>query len=83
MASLSSVRAEICWSDDPDYVAGYVASRHGGYVRFPHMKERGDPLGGRIYFVDAHSFDLVADEGYLESHPVLVTITDAATLKEV
>ena len=82
-ASLSSVRAEICWSDDPDYVAGYVASREGGYVRFPHMKDRGNPLGGRIYFVDTHSFDVAAGEEYLELQPVLVTITDTATLKEV
>jgi len=26
--------AELCWSDDPDYTAGYVASRATGYVRF-------------------------------------------------
>jgi 6-carboxyhexanoate--CoA ligase len=27
--------AELCWSDDPDYTAGYIASLRTGYVRFP------------------------------------------------
>ncbi|MDQ7082357.1 MAG: 6-carboxyhexanoate--CoA ligase, partial [Aquificota bacterium] len=43
--------AEICWSDDPDYTTGYVASPKLGYVRISPLKERGDPLGGRVYFI--------------------------------
>jgi 6-carboxyhexanoate--CoA ligase len=43
--------AELCWSDDPSYVTGYVAARELGYVRIPHLKERGSSLGGRVYFV--------------------------------
>lgn len=43
--------AELCWSDDPGYVAGYVASATHGYVRIPHMKEWGSALGGRVFFV--------------------------------
>ncbi len=45
------VLAEICWSDDPDYTTGYIASPSLGYVRLSPMKERGNPLGGRVYFV--------------------------------
>jgi len=43
--------AELCWSDDPSYVAGYVASPTLGYVRVTQLKEPGDPLGGRVFFV--------------------------------
>ena len=42
------VIAELCWSDDPDYVTGYVASKKLGYVRITPLKERGSPLGGRV-----------------------------------
>ena len=45
------VLAELCWSDDPDYITGYVASRKLGYVRITPLKERGDQLGGRVYFI--------------------------------
>ncbi|WP_050777679.1 6-carboxyhexanoate--CoA ligase [Hydrogenivirga sp. 128-5-R1-1] len=45
------VVAELCWSDDPDYVTGYVASGKLGYIRITPLKEEGDPLGGRIYFI--------------------------------
>lgn len=41
--------AEICVSDDPDYVTGYVASRKFGYRRITRIKEPGDPNGGRIF----------------------------------
>lgn len=43
--------AELCWSDDPGYVAGYVATQRLGYVRIPYLKALGSPLGGRVYFV--------------------------------
>ena len=41
--------AEICVSDDPDYVTGYVATRELGYRRITVLKEKGDPNGGRIF----------------------------------
>ena len=49
--------AELCWSDDPDYTTGYVASRTLGYVRVHPLKERGDPIGGRVYFVNREDLD--------------------------
>ena len=42
--------AELCWSDDPEYVAGYVATRGEGYVRLPKFKPS-NAAGGRIFFV--------------------------------
>jgi 6-carboxyhexanoate--CoA ligase len=46
----SGVTAELCWSDEPAYVAGYVATARAGYVRFPNFKPT-DATGGRIFFV--------------------------------
>lgn len=64
--------AELCWSDDPDYTAGYVASHLTGYVRFPHVKEKGDPLGGRVIFLDAAQLDVGRCIRYLQHDPVLI-----------
>jgi len=47
----SGVRAELCWSDAPEYIAGYVATHEHGYVRFPNFKPAG-AVGGRVFFVD-------------------------------
>lgn len=62
--------AELCWSDDPGYVAGYVASEIHGYVRVPVLKEPGSPLGGRVYFVRG-VHDAAAYEAALQA-PVLL-----------
>jgi len=47
---LCGVLAELCWSDDPNYLTGYAAGRKGGYARITPLKEKGDPKGGRVYF---------------------------------
>ncbi|MDA1192752.1 MAG: 6-carboxyhexanoate--CoA ligase [Candidatus Poribacteria bacterium] len=82
VASLPGVVADLCWSDDPAYVAGYVAARDGGYVRYPRLKERGIPFGGRAYFVDAEAFDLEKDIEYLQSAPVLIEVNDPSVFNE-
>lgn len=64
--------AEICISDDPDYVTGYVASPLLGYVRITCMKEAGSPEGGRIFFVRGSREELAQTVHYLEHQPVLV-----------
>ncbi|MGE5172327.1 MAG: 6-carboxyhexanoate--CoA ligase [Betaproteobacteria bacterium] len=64
--------AELCWSDEPDYTAGYVASLKTGYVRFPFLKEKGDTKGGRVFFVDRGSLDLNALTRYLQTEAVLI-----------
>ena len=39
---------EVCVSDDPTYVTGYVATKDG-YHRITVLKKSGDPSGGRIF----------------------------------
>jgi 6-carboxyhexanoate--CoA ligase len=63
--------AELCWSDDPDYSAGYVCSSQRGYVRFPWLKPLGDSSGGRAFFVRPDCFDRDAAIAFLERTPVL------------
>lgn len=65
------VLAELCWSDDPEYVTGYISSLKEGYVRIPHLKEKGDFSGGRVFYVsdDVQLEELIT---YLEKAPVLI-----------
>jgi 6-carboxyhexanoate--CoA ligase len=63
--------AELCWSDDPEYITGYVASKKLGYQRITKLKEYGDECGCRIFFVDCLS-DLHSYINYLEKQPIFV-----------
>lgn len=65
--------AELCWSDDPQYVTGYVGSPKYGYGRITVMKDKGDPVGGRIFFVKPGT-DVDAYEDYMQNQTVLVRI---------
>ena len=47
----SGVTAEICWSSEPAYTTGYIASPRYGYVRLTGFKPYG-ACGGRICFID-------------------------------
>ena len=68
--SCPSIVGELCWSDDPDYTVGYVAC-NGIYHRIPNMKEMGNPIGGRVFFVDTDKpIHEIVD--YLENTTVLV-----------
>jgi 6-carboxyhexanoate--CoA ligase len=62
--------AELCWSDDPDYTAGYVCSRRFGYLRSPHLKPVGETRGGRAFFIrpGCNRETLIA---WLETSPLL------------
>jgi len=67
-----AVVAELCWSDDPDYLAGYVASVKRGYQRINYLKPAGEERGGRAFFVRygaEHSMTLV---DWLEKQPFLI-----------
>jgi 6-carboxyhexanoate--CoA ligase len=66
------VIAELCWSDDPDYTAGYAASITTGYVRFPFLKQQGDERGGRAIFINRDALDLTALLHYLQAEAVLI-----------
>lgn len=63
---------EICMSDDPDYVTGYVATKKLGYRRITVLKEKGDPCGGRIFLYRGRRDDVAETIRYLEGEPVLV-----------
>lgn len=63
--------AELCWSDDPEYITGYVASKEIGYQRINKLKEYGDERGCRIFFVDV-SKDWDSYLHYLEKQPVFI-----------
>ncbi|MEG0798683.1 MAG: 6-carboxyhexanoate--CoA ligase [Acidaminococcaceae bacterium] len=71
VAGSADLVAELCWSDDPQYVTGYVASQADGYKRIPVMKERGNPVGGRIFFVRPEA-DLVQVCHYLQEQVVMI-----------
>ncbi len=73
VACAAGAVAELCISDDPSYVTGYVASRANGYVRISPLKKDGDMMGGRAFFVDKDLFDLDAYTEYMRETPVLVS----------
>ena len=75
IASGPGVLAELCWSDDPDYTAGYVAARSIGYIRFPALKSAGDNTGGRAIFVDPDRCYLRSLISYLQEEAVLIDRT--------
>ncbi len=73
VAHAPGVIAELCWSDDPDYTAGYAASIKTGYVRFPCLKQEGDDRGGRAIFINRNALDLRVLLHYLQNEPVLIS----------
>ncbi len=78
VAGAEGMVAELCWSDDPNYVTGYVASPVYGYRRIPVMKERGNGVGGRIFFVRPNT-DVAKLINYLEEQVVLIKPQEALT----
>ncbi|MDF2501252.1 MAG: bioW [Anaerosporomusa subterranea] len=72
VSSAPGMIAELCWSDDPEYTTGYVASP-AEYTRLTHLKPFGSEIGGRVFFV-APDVDLDEITTYLESQPVLVQV---------
>lgn len=67
--------AELCWSDDPEYTAGYVATP-AAYTRFTQLKPHGSPIGGRVFFIKENT-DLEQLVDYLQYQPVLVKVPAA------
>ncbi|MCI9426181.1 MAG: 8-amino-7-oxononanoate synthase [Eubacterium sp.] len=72
VANAPNIIGEICISDDPDYVAGYVASKVFGYRRITKVKEAGSELGGRIFLYRGREEDVAETVGFLEHQAVLV-----------
>ena len=63
--------AELCWSDDPEYLAGYVAAPLAGYQRITRLKAAGDRRGGRAMFVRREGWSRDACYAFLERQAVL------------
>lgn len=72
VASAPGIAAELCISDDPGYVTGYIASKSLGYVRISPLKEPGSPAGGRIFLYCGARDDIPRTIEFLEKCPVLV-----------
>ena len=62
---------EVCVSDDPGYVTGYVATK-SGYHRISVLKRRGDPCGGRIFLYRGPRSAVSETIRFLEEHAVVV-----------
>jgi 6-carboxyhexanoate--CoA ligase len=76
VALCPGIVAELCWSDDPDYLTGYVASATAGYQRITRLKNKHDPMGGRIFFVKP-GVDVDALVAFLEHQPLLFSGPDS------
>ena len=72
VCSRNETIAELCWSDNPEYTTGYVASEKHGYVRITNMKEKGSTKGGRIFFVNTAGLLLEEYIMFLEKQPVII-----------
>ncbi len=72
VANAPGIVAELCISDDPDYVTGYVGSLELGYVRIMKLKEMGDPNGGRIFLFDSNKASAEECIDFLQKKKVLV-----------
>ena len=72
VANAPGIAAELCISDDPDYVTGYIASKTLGYVRIAPLKKAGSPSGGRIFLYCGRREGAARTIMFLEQQPVLV-----------
>ncbi len=75
VANAPGIVGEICMSDDPGYVTGYVATRKLGYRRIMTMKAKGDPSGGRIFLYRGPRGQVAETIRFLEHKPVVVCLS--------
>ncbi|WP_319580638.1 6-carboxyhexanoate--CoA ligase [uncultured Methanospirillum sp.] len=71
VAHAPGARAEVCYSDNPDYHIGYVSVTGKGYFRIPHLKPP-SAKGGRVFFVQYDGFSWDVYSRYLRNTPVLI-----------
>ena len=72
VAYAPNIIGEICISDDPNYVTGYIASKEIGYVRITKLKEMGSQEGGRIFLYRGDQSEVQNCIDYLSKQKVLV-----------
>ena len=70
--SAPNIIGELCMSDDPDYITGYIATREKGYIRITQLKEMGCPDGGRIFLYRGPKSQVNDCIKYLQEQRVLV-----------
>lgn len=70
--SAPNIIGELCLSDDPDYITGYIATRDKGYIRITQLKEIGCPDGGRIFLYRGPKSQVEDCIKYLQEQRVLV-----------
>lgn len=70
---MPGILAELCWSDDPEYTAGYVAAPAMGYRSLTALKPLGEERGGRAFFVRRAQLDLAQLQQDLQEMVVLFT----------
>ena len=72
VANCPGIIGEICISDDPDYVTGYVSSKETGYRRITKMKEMGSEKGGRIFLFRGTDAEAQKAIDFLQNRHVIV-----------
>ena len=72
VAACPGIIGEICISDDPDYVTGYVSSPQVGYRRITKMKEKGSECGGRIFLFRGSPKEAEQAIDFLQNKTVIV-----------
>lgn len=70
--SAPNIIGELCMSDDPDYITGYIATRDKGYIRITKLKKMGCPDGGRIFLYRGPKSQVEDCIQYLQEQRVLV-----------
>jgi len=70
--SAPNIIGELCMSDDPDYITGYIATQDRGYIRITQLKEMGCPDGGRIFLYHGPKSQVNDCIKYLQEQRVLV-----------
>ena len=70
--SAPNIIGELCMSDDPDYITGYIATQDKGYIRITQLKEMGCPDGGRIFLYHGPKSQVNDCIKYLQEQRVLV-----------
>lgn len=72
VVSCEQIIGEICYSDDPNYTAGYIASKKHGYVRITKLKDIGNTNGGRIFLYDSSLLNKSKCIEYIENKKIIV-----------
>ena len=72
VANCPGIIGEICISDDPDYVTGYVSSKEIGYRRITKMKKMGSEKGGRIFLFRGTDAEAQKAIDFLQNRHVIV-----------